>query len=163
MHTDEELESLQLSLQAAGWVFVGYTPARKDVPGVYRAERPGTRPVTQSSTTANGLLDAVEAYERYEAASKERRLRHPQRGELMADDPVDPVLVAALRDVVEGRGWTLVEERGWTLVDEGGNGIYCAELQGHNVAVFCSTPGGLMRGINDYEERHRSGGPSAHR
>jgi hypothetical protein len=67
---EEELASLEASLQAAGWTPIGFVPSGKEnIPGIYKAERAGTRVVTQSSTTPRGLHGAIEAFERHERAS----------------------------------------------------------------------------------------------
>jgi hypothetical protein len=80
MPDEEELSELEASLQAAAWVLIGYVSSRKaNVLGIYRAEGVGTRVVTQSSATTGGLLAAVEAFERHEAASKANV--HDIRGE----------------------------------------------------------------------------------
>jgi hypothetical protein len=71
----------------------------------------------------------------------------------MAETEVDAQVVAALRDVVT--------EKGWTLVNDGGNGTYAAELVGVTVdpMVAAATPDGLVRAINAYEQRQNATKP----
>jgi hypothetical protein len=68
---EKEQERLESRLRLRGWAYAGYTPSGiSGVAGVHRAERAGTRVVSQSSTTTRGLLDAIEAFERDERSSK---------------------------------------------------------------------------------------------
>jgi hypothetical protein len=66
---------------------------------------------------------------------------------MTTEETPTPQVVAALRDVVT--------ERGWTLTSDGGNGVYSAELLGVTTDPQVSTASadGLVRAINAYEER----------
>lgn len=79
---EQELDKLEERIRAAGWTLIGFVPSGKqDVPGIWKAARPGTRNVEQASVTPKGLLAAIDAFERAAASDERRRRRHPQRGE----------------------------------------------------------------------------------